>query len=173
MNCETFWMAVTALASWVLVGITFYLIRNQIQISKNDLKVRLQLNFEEKFEGESFMRKRKNLSSQLLMNTDFKNVHEDIINFFESIGMLLRKKYFDKEMAWIGFGYYAIRYWEAYEKYILAERKRFCDETLYTEFEYLKTQMYAVEMHERNINQEEVKVKPNEINDFLSEECNL
>jgi hypothetical protein len=173
MACEIFWMAVTAIASWVLVGITFYLISNQIQISKNDLQVRIQLNFEERFESESFIRIRKNSSSQLLMKKGFKGIHEEILNFFESIGMLLRKKYFDEEMAWIGFGYYAIRYWEAYKEYIHAERARVKDDTLYTEFEFLKDQMYAIEMLKRKLTQEEIKIKPEEITDFLSEECNL
>ena len=45
------------------------------------------------------------------------------MNFFETVGMYLKRGYFDKEMAWVGFGYYAIRWWAVCKDYVFEEEE--------------------------------------------------
>ena len=174
MHWEHFWMALTAIASWALVGITYYLVRKQIKIAREDLKVRLQTSFEEKFESQLIIVERKKLALQLMQQANHEDIQEPILNFFESVGMLLKRGYFDKEMAWVGFGYYVIRWWASCKDYVFEERRRNNnDKTIFEEFEYLVDQVFQVEIKERNLSRAELEPSKDDINTFLTAESNL
>jgi hypothetical protein len=123
LNSETWWIALTAIASWALVAVTYILVRAQIKLSREDLKVRLQTNYEEKFEGPALISERKKLAEQLIANASHDEIQESVLNFFESVGMLLRRQYLNTDMVWCGFAFHGIRWWSACKDYILQERR--------------------------------------------------
>ena len=73
MHCELIWVSLTAVASWALVFVTWFLVSKQIKVasddmkeqikvmregvsqqlkmSRDDLKARLQITYEEKFDS--------------------------------------------------------------------------------------------------------------------------
>jgi len=174
-NCfEIIWVPLTAIASWALVIVTWYMIRKQVKLGKDDLKVRLQVDFDDKFEGHNMTIERKRLAEQLLANATHDDIKEPIINFFESLGLLLRKNYLDSEMIWSSFAFYIIRWWAACKDYIIEERKRQNnDDTIFSEFEFLVDEMYKVEMKKRALSRIKLEPSRDEIIQFLNEEKEL
>ncbi len=189
---ETFWVMLTAIASWALVIVTWRLIKSQIKLgklqldeqrrfaneqldlSRSDLKVRLQVNYEEKFDSETFINERKKLATQLLAKTHHNEIQEPIMNFFESVGLLLRKKYLDPEMVWSGFSFYAIRWWCACKDYISEERQlQHNDGTIFNDFENLVDELYKIEIAQRNLTRAKIEPSRDDIASFLEAEKNL
>jgi hypothetical protein len=82
----------------------------QTRLSREDLRVRHQLIYEEKWDSQAIVSERKKLAEQLLDNAPHDDIQETVMNFFESIGMLLRKNYLDIDMVWCGFCFHAIRW---------------------------------------------------------------
>ena len=174
MTCEAFWMSITAIASWALVLITWILVRSQIKISKEDQKVRLQTNYEDKFDNPSLITERKKLAEQLLATTQHKDIQEHVINFFESVGMLVRRGYLDKDMVWAGFSFHAIRWWSACKDYVLEERRiQNNDDTIFEDFEYLADEMYTIEMNKRHLSRAQLEPSSKDVQSFLEDEKRL
>lgn len=174
MTCEVFWVMLTAIASWFLVGVTWLMIKKQVMLGQTDLKVRLQMSFEEKFGGSNMIEERKKLAGQIIGQTKHEDIQEPILNFFESIGILLRRKYLDREMVWAGFAFYAIRWWSASKDYIFEERRRKNnDNTIFEDFNYLIDELYKIEMQKRSLTRAELEPSQDDIKRFLDEEKNL
>lgn len=171
---EIFWIALTAIASWALVLVTWVFLRRQIGISREDLKVRLQTTYEEKFDSPAIIAERKKLAEQLLNKEPHDNIQETVMNFYETIGIFFRRGYLDKEMAWSGFSFYAIRWWSATKDYIFEERKiQNNDSTLFEEFETLVDEFYTLEMNERHLSRAQLEPSPDDLNRFLEAEKKL
>ena len=174
MGSEILWVSLTAIASWVMVVITWFLIRSQIKLSKEDLKVRLQTNYEEKFDSPSMIAERKRLAEQLLSNASHEDIQEPVMNFFESVGILLRREYLDEEMVWTGFSFHAIRWWSACKDYILQERRlQNNDDTIFREFEELVDELYEFEAEERYLTRAQLEPSKQDLQRFLEAEKNL
>ncbi len=71
---EISWIALTAISSWALVGVTWIFLNRQINVSRKDSKVRLQIIYEVKFDSSAMIAERKKLAEQLLNN----ETHESI-----------------------------------------------------------------------------------------------
>ena len=168
------WIAITAVGTWALVLATWWMVWKQSQTSRNELKVKFQMSLEDRFEGPPMVAARKRLAEQLLSNAPYKEIQDDVMNFFESVGVLLRRGYLDKEMAWVGFGYYGIRWWRACKEYIFEERDRKeGDQTIFAEFQSLVEKLYEVETRQRGKTRSEVEPGTTQIKVFLQEERDL
>ncbi len=62
---------------------------------------------------------------------------ESVMNFFEDLGLYLRRDYMDEEMVWNTFGYHASGWWNACEAQIRKERAEDKDPEEYRDFERL------------------------------------
>jgi len=171
MSTQVFWMALTAMASWVLAAITWFLAKSQVRASKEELKVRLQTIYEEKFDSATIIAERKKLAEQLQAEAAHEEIQETLMNFFETVGMLLRRGYLDKEMVWVAFSFYAIRWWSACKDYILEERRlQNSDPTIFEEFERLVDRMYEIESEKRHRTRAELEPSRQDLDRFLSAE---
>lgn len=195
MNYEI-WITLTAIASWALVLVTWFAmtkqikatregiqeqinvsregLREQLQMEKDDLKLRLQISYEDKFDGPALISERKKLAEQILGNASHEDIQEAVLNFFESIGMLLKKQYFDIDMAWSVFSFYATRWWSASKDYISEERSlENNDNTIFEDFEYFVDQMYIYETEKRHLSRAQLEPSKLDIERFLKAEQNL
>jgi hypothetical protein len=59
------------------------------------------------------------------------------MDFFEDMGLFMRRRYLESELLWSTFGFYAVRWWAACKDYILEERRLQNESTLFSDFEYL------------------------------------
>lgn len=171
---ELAWTAVAAVASWAGVITTAYFLKTQINGSKEDMRVRLQLTYEDRFDAPAMVAERKLLAEQLLTGQPHDAIQEAVIDFFESAGVMLRRGYLDKEMFWSSSSFYAIRWWSASKDYIAEERRlQNNDMTLFCEFEKLVNDVYAMEEKKRKLSRAQLEPGTEEIKRFLEAEKNL
>lgn len=171
---EVHWIALTAIASWALVIVTWIFLKRQIGVSREDLKVRLQTTYEEKFDSPAIVAERRKLAEQLINKEPHDNIQEAVMNFYESVGMLFHRGYLDREMAWSGFSFYAIRWWCATKDYILEERRiQNNDSTIFKEFESLVDEFYALEVAERHLSRAQLEPSQDDLKRFLEAEKKL
>jgi hypothetical protein len=139
-----------ALSSWAIVIVTIILVTKQIRTAKKDLQIRTLMAYEEKFDSESMLKDRKKLAEQLRDNAVHKEIRENVMNFFESLGMLLKRKAIDKKMVWGTFSYYCIYWYEISKGHIKDEQAlNDNDETLFADFRYLAETMYVLDEKEK------------------------
>ena len=126
-----------------LVGVTFWMARKQARAVQEDLKARLQLQFIDRFDGSRMVKARKELAQLLLLKTSQDQIKETVMEFFEDMSLFLGRGYLDEELIWSTFGFYAVRWWAMCKDYILSERARQSDSTLFTDFEDLTKRFLA------------------------------
>jgi hypothetical protein len=170
------WIEISlSLGTWALVGVTLWIawkqtviLRRQSEAQQTDLKVRLQLTFIDRFDKQAMMEHRKRLAQHLLSSSPHEEIPERVMDFFEDLGLFIRREYLDEELIWSTFGFYAVRWWAASKTYILKERRKKSDDTLFTDFEDL-VQMCL----KRDANEGLAEPTPTEIHEFLQDECKL
>ena len=97
--------------------------------------------------------------------------HESVLDFFETIGLLVRKNCLDAEMVWGNFGYYAIRWGFVCQTYISKERQiKNNDETIFEDFQFLVEEMYKIEQVKRKKSRSDVTPTEQDIEEFLNDE---
>lgn len=152
-HCTTeIWIAI---ASWALVGVTAVLVfvtvrlgnkqlgvatdlaKQQNEALRAELKARLQLQFADRFDSPGGVTARKQLASHYLNKRPIDETPETVLEFFEDLGLFWRRGYLDGELIWSTFGFFGVRWWAVCKDYILEERKRQSDETLFDEFKKL------------------------------------
>jgi len=156
------------LGTWALVIVTLWVAWQQSRSLRTDLKVRLQLQFSERFDSRAMASDRKRLAEQLLRNAAHDEVAESVMNCFEDLGLFLRLKHLDEELLWNTFGFYVVRWWEACRPYVLEERERHRDATLFSDFETLRDRM-----NKRDVEASLHQPTPTEIIAFLEDESRL
>ena len=171
---ELFWIMLTALASCGLVIVSLITSALQIRTSKNLASVQVLITYEQKFDSEDMLAARSKLAIQLLNKAPHQEMQEDVLNFFESIGLLLRLKCLNKEMVWANFSYFAIRWEYVCKDYIKEERMlKDNDTTIFEEFEGLVKLMYEMEIKKRKKTREQITPSNEKIQEFLIDEKGL
>ena len=161
------------LGTWALVAVTFWMAHKQIALLKQqtedahaNLCLKNHLTFTERFDSPAMQRDRKALAEHFL--TSRPAISERALDFFEDLGLFLRRGYLDEELAWDTFGFYAVRWWAVCKGYILEERKRQSDSTLFTDFEDLAKRFVA-----RDAKAGLTEATPSDLQQFLKDERDL
>ena len=106
-------------------------------VRKITLKSRLHLTFLERFENERMKADRSLLAENLLATAPPEKIQQDILNFFEEMHLFIHDCYLNEALIWSTFGYASVRWWAVCEDYVLQERKRRNDSTLFAGFQAL------------------------------------
>jgi hypothetical protein len=152
------------LATWALVLATVWLVRETIHDSQIQLRGSLHQGFTERFDKLSAQRQQ--LATTLLAGKPpARKSYESVMNFFEDLGLYLRRDYLDEEMVWNTFGYHAAGWWGVCEARVKKERKEDQDPEEYRDFEQLVARLKRFESasHRHHASPER--------NAFLSEEA--
>ena len=130
------------LGTWALVVVTFWMAYRQIDLQRQQTKdahanlcLQNHLTFTARFDSPAFLRDRKSLAELFLANAPHDKIKESVLNFFEDMALFLRRGYLDEELAWSTFGFYAVRWWATCKGYVLGERRRQNDSTLFEDFD--------------------------------------
>lgn len=176
-NCDNWgimWEAITAISTCVLVVITWWAFWRQLGVAREQMRVEIQLKQEDRFDSEPMVQARSSLAGLLLRRAPHEEMQEDVMNFFETLGMLLRRRYLDSEMAWADFSFYALRWWSACKDYVREERTRKGnDATLFEDFQYLVDALYVIEQAKLHKSRADLEPSADSINEFLREEAAL
>jgi hypothetical protein len=111
---------------------------------------------------------RKELASHTLANASRDEKSEAVSDFFEDMGLFLKRGYLDRELLWNTFGFFAVRWWAVCKGSILEERKLQDDSTLFEDFEDLARQL-SVRDAKRGL----TEPTPTDLTKFLEDERDL
>ncbi len=154
----TFIAALTAIIALILESRRFRL----------SIKIDNVIKFDERFNSLEMLKKRKT-AAKLLKEGNFTDV-EDVLDFFEMVGMLARRGLLDKTMVWATFSYWIIHYYHLTKEYIKIRQK--ASSTLWNYFEELFSLVSKVELKEQKIRINKIPTKK-ELDDFIKEESTL
>jgi hypothetical protein len=136
----------TALAAIAAVGVAWWqaaITRNmaadQHHLLQEDLKTRLLLRYEERFDAPDMLLHRRTLANRLfnfgvylpdkpIVDGQYNLIGDEVPGFFESMGAMLRRGDLEVELVWIFFDHYARHYWAALTGYVREDRRRHGDD---------------------------------------------
>ncbi len=130
----------------------------------------LELNWraeEQFFRNDSMLEKRRKAGAALLKNDMAPEVWK-ILDFFETLGLLVRQGVLDKDVVCCNYYNRLIAYWYSCEKYIQSERVRCKNPNLWCEVEKLVETLDT--MQRKRSNGREVPPSPEAIYERLLEE---
>lgn len=170
---------VLAIITFLLVIVTFWMARRLSEDSRVDLKVRNHMMMEEKFDSPIMVACRKKLALALLAGAPHDEIQDDVMNFFETVGLLYKRDLIERELAYNTFSYYAPSWWYAVEAYVRDERSanpstEDHDPTIFEEFEYLTAELNKVVANRRRLKPSDIEAEIAAYRDtFLKEESEL
>ncbi|MEM2971350.1 MAG: hypothetical protein QW270_02875 [Candidatus Bathyarchaeia archaeon] len=179
ITSDVFWIAIGSIGAIAALALTYRQIKRADIIASADFLLKLETNFC----SENMLKKRRKIMEILKNNpNDFEKMDEcrDVFDFFEDLGLLLRKKAIPKELIWSAYCYWIQRYWTAFKNYVYWVRND-NDPTLYCEFEYLFNEIHSYDERKRNPSvlpfflrrKKPIEITQEELKDFIDEEINL
>jgi hypothetical protein len=157
-----------AILSFVAVGISYRGIRSQAQSLAASVSADICLKLIDRFDGAPMLATRAIAAKALLSKSNLDQA-DDLFDFFELVGLYVRRNMLDKEVAHSIFFHWVNLYWHAGRDYIVRTRGRSTE--IYLDFERLYETVLAVEMKDapksRDINPTEADIQA-----FLTQEIN-
>ena len=176
------WAATGTMALAVIAFASFWLqlcySAKQLRDARNDIAIRIHLKFVDRWDRASMHKKRMALAFQFLeqrrgiTQVRDKDIKEDVMDFFEDLGILSRKGRLDDELTYEVFSYYAKGWWFFCKPYVVRLRDRKGDLSLFADFEAFTIWMMEREAKEPGINRAGIEPTEHDLADFdfLNEE---
>jgi hypothetical protein len=161
--CEaiTAWATlVIAVGSVVSLCLAYRAIQTQAKSMADSVSADLALKLVHNFESDATIARRSRVSDSLLKNLNLAET-EDLFDFFEQVGLFVRKGLIDVEIAHSLFFHWINLYWVA-GKHLIQNKREVCTD-LWTDFEYLHKRLLQIEIdtdpRSRFINPSEALIK--------------
>ena len=133
----TFFSLVIAVVAASITGYQVFLMRRSHGVD-------LVMNFIKQFEGDDFVEKiKKDAKASKDITLDNKQFIEDVLDFFETMGLLTRTKVIGSEFVWHSFFYWVQGYWIYLKEFI--EKQREIYPTRYADYIWLHDKMIKIE----------------------------
>ena len=123
------------------MGATIWQTQKQLGIAREQMRVELYLRLRARFDSDKFRDARHDLAYALQIHRPSEFIKDTVMDFFEDMGMLLRRGYLDPEMVADTFSFHTLGWWHACREYIVNERHNNDDECFYTDFEELAAKL--------------------------------
>jgi hypothetical protein len=162
----------TALSAWAAVAAALgaaAALWTQLRSSRVSLGFDLLLRLDERFNGGEMLKTRRKAAKEMLEGAD---PHlDDILDFFEMIGMLVRRGVLDGEMVWHSFFYWLNSYWHLASARISQARTE--DATVWADLTTLYAKLVKLERKERGLADADVVPSKDSLLRFLESEAGL
>lgn len=159
------WLPVSvSLVSTTLALIAF---SYQVHRARFNQSVDLLFKLESDFFGKNKIEQRAKAAENLLQNPEDFSETEDILDFFETVAMLTRRKALDKYVVWHTFDYWIERYVAVAASHIADRQQR--DPGVWEDLAWLVPQLR--QMQSRKNGPQSVQYTPAELQRFLREEA--
>jgi hypothetical protein len=186
------WEAGTAIGTWILAAITWYLawetkkaVNRQIDAQMNAQHALLQeqrkvhsvdvmINFHREWHSAQMVSSRRIFAQGLRDHA--KSIDESsvrVLSFFENLGLFSHYYNLNMEIIWNQYCYYIKNYWILSENNIKAVRESTKDFTHYDQFEWVYKQVIEIDGKERSVSTEVARSNNEEIKAFIQQECDL
>ena len=166
----------TAFGTWLLVIGTLVAVQWQVWQQRQINSANNVIILHDRFESKILQNCRKKLSQLLLRKGDLQQEDDDVLVFFETMGLLTRKGILEKEMVWNEFCWEIVRYYLALtepKNQIATLRANASDHTLYENFEWLYKELLEIDAKRRKVTPEIAKARPKDVQEFLIGESTL
>lgn len=166
---DVFWIAVGSVGGMLALVLIYY----QVKMSRDIAAVDFLLKSEAEFWSERMRKDRSALMKIIKANPrDFQAMakHMDALNFFEGIGLLLKKKVIPIEYIWSSYSYRVLRYYPLLKDYVVWLRELDDDPTYYEDFEQLYGRMLMFEEKKRR---RKIEMTEEHLHDFVKEEMEV
>jgi len=171
LGSDTLWAAIGSVGTVVALYFLYRQIRDAANISAYDF-LRKE---DDRFRSDKLVRRRSDLAKVLLQTPeDFDRIDayaDYVLDFFEDLGLILRRRLAPAFLVWSTSAYYVLRYWAVVLPYIRWVRDTYEDPSYYTEFEYLHRVMMKLERRESG--KKRIEFSQEELTDFLQDEIDL
>ena len=157
----------TALATLIVSAITCY----QVRHSRLALGVDTLLKLESQFNSPEMRIIRAKAATGLQKHIETDELYE-VLGFFETVGLLSRKKAIDAELLWHTFMWWLTSYYQLCKHMTIRQRLEEADPTYWSELEHLVNKIEQVEKRRRGLR----KLKPipaEKLSYFLASEAAL
>lgn len=134
------------------------------------LGVDLLLKLDERFSTERMLNTRRSAAKALLASSTNDDLDE-ILDFFEIMGILVRKKAIDPTLAWHSFFYWVQGYFHVAGEVITSVRQT--DHTVWKDLVYLYDRMAAIEKAERKCTDAGLALSADDKREFLEKESQV
>ncbi|MGA3009940.1 MAG: hypothetical protein ABSD72_06725 [Terracidiphilus sp.] len=144
----------------------------QAKVSREDFKLSLaadlSMKLDDRFNPEDFSQARSDAARALLSNQNLVDA-ENVFDFFETVGLLVRTGALTNELAYNFFFHWINLYWVAGQSHI--EEKRKVSRTLWQDFEYVYKEVREIET-KKDPNSEDLRLaeQPERLEVLLREE---
>jgi hypothetical protein len=162
MLTATFLTALAALATAVLT----YIQLRQFRFAHS---VDLLFQLEDRFETPIIRGARKSAAMALKNNAGCEEI-EPVLDFFETIGILIRRHAVDEELVWNSFSHWALRYAALAREQIELRRISESDATYYEEFDQFVGRLTKIDTRKRRLKSPQSFSK-NQLDGFLNDEA--
>jgi len=159
-------------APWVAIAVSIVVLWIQIRRARFAQSVDLILKLEQRFfESENMIEVRRKAAGALRTNRSSPASDvDDVLDFFETLGLLARKKALDKEMIWNTFYHWIHRYRLLLKDHILEKQET--NSSIWEDLLALDNALVAIEL-KRSKSRFDIDIPEIELLEFLKDESNL
>jgi hypothetical protein len=144
---EPMWLTVVISVSTLGLAIaTIWLVWESRQASYRQLGVETWMHFEERWDSVEMKKDRYDLAAALQPSYDPSKADDipvEVMDFFESVGSVWSEGLMNSKLAEMSFSYDAAGWWQACGPYVLDQRRKMADKTIYDKFERFGKAMKA------------------------------
>ena len=160
-----FWVMVQSAAILITLGFIYW----QVRLSRYSNMLQTILKFRDIWSSDSMMKNRRDTcETYRKKSTSIRRVEEEVLTFFEEIGLLVEKRVVSEEFVWESYSYYIEYYWAMLEKNVQEYRKSTKDKSWFEHFEKLN---HAMREFSRKRGLPSTQKTAEEIDDFIDSEC--
>jgi hypothetical protein len=166
------------LAGAVLL-IAFICVRNYLEYRRVKYDPQWAMNFQDRFNAATMTQARSKAAQTLLDNkADLRNIDnaaladiDDVLDFFEDIGLYQRADHISPELAHHHFFHWTRGYWQAANQYVEAWRVN--EPARWNHLEELFDTSCDIELSEQGGTREQLRLSDADLDDFLKQEADL
>jgi hypothetical protein len=165
-------MTAEIITAWAAVGAAVAAIVGSFVASKSRSDFRLSLaadlsmKLEDRFDAKEFKETRSSAAKALLSKQNLENA-EDIFDFFETLGLLVRTKAITKELAYNSFFHWINLYWNAGKEHVAVKRKD--SKTVWENFEFIYNELLKTE-RQKDPNSKDISPSAERLQEDLQQE---
>jgi hypothetical protein len=169
----------TAHATWWLTGATIVLavvtarcMRAQSRDTRTTVQLDILLRLADKWDAPALRQARHQAATHWCnVNQVLPRPADQILDFFETLGYMLRHSHVDTHMAHNEFSAYVVAWWHVFQQHVSDTRKHLDDPTIWLNAEWMAKKLNQVDARSRNILRTEVLMTDAEAKKFLVNEC--
>ena len=161
-----------ALAAWAAVAasaIAVYAIWIESRRSRFALGIDLFLKLDERFGDNRMLVARR--AAAMALSSENKADADDVLDFFEMVGLLVRRGALDEYVVWHNFFYWIHRYYLSAKDHIDTIQSE--DPTIWADLTQLYSRLASIEKKERQCSVSQLQLTEEELTEFLNEEMSL